>query len=85
MMSRAEVTTRYAKVYAKASKKDKGRILGEVVGGDPVVAGQRPPPTYRGREAAARWRQTGVGRRVSADGSRRSRGNHARRSTPTTP
>ena len=32
MMSRAEVTTRYAKVYAKASKKDKGRILGEVVG-----------------------------------------------------
>src|SRR5680860_606293 len=32
MTSRAEVTTRYAKVYAKASKKDKGRILDEVVG-----------------------------------------------------
>ena len=32
MQSRAEVTTRYAKAYVKASKKDKGRILGEVVG-----------------------------------------------------
>ena len=31
MASRAEVTTRYAKAYAKASKKDKGRILDQVV------------------------------------------------------
>ena len=31
-MSRAEVTIRYAKVYLKAAKKDKGRILDEVVG-----------------------------------------------------
>lgn len=32
MTSRAEVTTGYAKVYLKASKKDKGRVLGQVVG-----------------------------------------------------
>ncbi|WP_216853876.1 hypothetical protein [Phytoactinopolyspora halotolerans] len=32
MASRADVTTRYAKAYVKASKKDKGRILDEVVG-----------------------------------------------------
>ena len=32
MNSRAEVTTRYAKAYVKATKGDKGRILGEVVG-----------------------------------------------------
>ena len=31
MTSRAEVTTRYAKAYMKASKKDKGRILDQVV------------------------------------------------------
>lgn len=31
MGSRVEVTTKYAKAYAKASKKDKGRVL------DPVV------------------------------------------------
>jgi hypothetical protein len=31
MTSRAEVTTRYAKAFAKASKKDKGRILDQVV------------------------------------------------------
>jgi hypothetical protein len=31
MRSRAEVTTRYAKAYLKASKKDKGRVLDEVV------------------------------------------------------
>ncbi|GAB3536409.1 hypothetical protein GCM10027403_17120 [Arthrobacter tecti] len=32
MTSRAEVTSRYAKAYVKAPKKDKGRILQEVVG-----------------------------------------------------
>ena len=31
MTSRVEVTTRYAKAYVKASKKDKGRVLDEVV------------------------------------------------------
>lgn len=31
MQSRAEVTSRYAKAYARASKKDKGLILGQVV------------------------------------------------------
>lgn len=31
MGSRAEVTSRFAKAYAKASKKDKGRVLDEVV------------------------------------------------------
>lgn len=31
MMSRAEVTTKYAKAYAKVSKKDKGRVLDAVV------------------------------------------------------
>ena len=31
MQSRAEVTTRYAKAYVKASKTDRGRVLDEVV------------------------------------------------------
>ena len=31
MQSRAEVATRYAKAYVRASKKDKGRVLDEVV------------------------------------------------------
>jgi hypothetical protein len=31
MTSRAEVTTKYAKAYAKAGKKDKGRVLDQVV------------------------------------------------------
>ncbi|MGH3445510.1 MAG: hypothetical protein ACRDPB_09050 [Nocardioidaceae bacterium] len=31
MASRAEVTTKYARAYAKASKKDKGRVLDQVV------------------------------------------------------
>ena len=31
MQSRAEVTSRYAKAYVKASKSDKGRVLDEVV------------------------------------------------------
>lgn len=32
MRARAEVTTKYAMAYAKASKKDKGRVLDQVVG-----------------------------------------------------
>ncbi len=39
MVSRAEITTSYAEAYVKASKKDRGRILNE------VVAGQRPAST----------------------------------------
>ena len=31
MRSRAEITTRFAKAYAKAGRKDKGRILDQVV------------------------------------------------------
>ncbi len=31
MVSRAEITTSYVKAYVKASKKDRGRILNEVV------------------------------------------------------
>jgi len=31
MSSRAEITSKYARVYARASKKDKGRILDQVV------------------------------------------------------
>lgn len=31
MAAKAEITARYARAYAKASKKDKGRLLGEVV------------------------------------------------------
>ena len=54
MTSRAEVTTRNAKVHTKASEKDGGRILDEVV---EVVRWSRD--NARGREAAARWRQAG--------------------------
>jgi len=60
MTSRAEVTTRYAKVYAKASKKDKGRILDDVVG---VTRWSRD--NARRRLAAAAKRPPGGGRRVA--------------------
>src|SRR5665811_1642246 len=58
MTSRAEVTTRYAKVYAKASKKDKGRILDEVVG---VTRWSRD----NARHLAAASRPPGGGRQVA--------------------
>jgi hypothetical protein len=38
MTSRAEVISRYAKAYVKASKKDRARILDAVVGVTGVVA-----------------------------------------------
>ena len=60
MTSRAEVTTRYAKVYAKVSKKDKGRILGEVVG---VTRWSRD--NARRRLTAAAKRTPGGGRQVA--------------------
>jgi hypothetical protein len=60
MNSRAEVTTRYAKAYAKASKGDKGRILDEVVG----VTGWSRDNARRRLSVAAR-RPPGVGRQVA--------------------
>ena len=60
MQSRAEVTTRYAKAYMKAGKKDKGRILDEVVG---VTGWSRD--NARRRLAAAARRPPGVGRQVA--------------------
>ena len=58
MTSRAEVTFRYAKAYVKAGKKDKGRILDEVIG---VTGWSRD--NARRRLAAAR-QPPGVGRQV---------------------
>ena len=60
MMSRAEVTTRYAKVYVKASKKDKGRILDEVVG---VTGWSRD--NARRRLTSAAKRPPGDGKQVA--------------------
>ena len=53
MQSRAEVTARYAKAYVKAGKKDKGRVLDEVVGVTGLVAGQCSAPVDRGGQGAA--------------------------------
>src|SRR3990170_3872615 len=65
MTSRAEVTTRYAKAYVKARKKDKGRVLDEVVSVTGwsrdnarrrlTAAAKRPPGS--GRQAAKKPRQ----------------------------
>jgi hypothetical protein len=60
MQSRAEVTARYAKAYVKASKKDRGRILDEVVG---VTGWSRD--NARRRLAAAARQAPGVGRQVA--------------------
>jgi transposase InsO family protein len=60
MGSRAEVTTRYAKAYVKASKKDKGRILDQVVG----VTGWSRDNARRRLVAAAR-QPPGAGRQVA--------------------
>ena len=51
MGSRNEVSAKYAQVYSKPSKKDKGRILGQVVGVG-LVEGKQPAPTYLGRQSA---------------------------------
>ena len=67
MTSRAEVTTRYAKVYLKASKKDKGQILGQVVG---VTGWSRD--NARRRLTSAAKRPPGGGRQV-AKGVRKTR------------
>ena len=60
MTSRAEVTCRYAKAYVKASKKDKGRVLDQVVG---VTGWSRDNARRRLVEAAAR--PPGAGRRAA--------------------
>ena len=59
MASRAEVTTKYAKAYAKASKKDKGRVLDHVV---EVTGWSRD--NARRRLVAAAMRPPGAGRQV---------------------
>ena len=63
MTSRAEVTTGYAKVYVKASKKDKGRVLGQVVG---VTGWSRD--NARRRLTSAAKRPPGGGRQVAKRG-----------------
>jgi len=60
MMSHAEITTRYAKAYVTASKKDKGRILGQVV---EVTGWSRD--NARRRLTAAATRSPGPGRSVA--------------------
>jgi hypothetical protein len=60
MASRAEITTRYAKAYAKAAKRDKGRILDQVV---EVTGWSRD--NARRRLAAAATRPPGAGRQVA--------------------
>ncbi len=60
MGSRAEVTSRYAKAYAKASKKDKGRVLDAVV---EVTGWSRD--NARRRLVAAAKRPPGSGRQIA--------------------
>lgn len=60
MTSRAEVTTKYAKAYAKASKRDKGRVLDAVVD---VTGWSRD--NARRRLVAASNRPPGAGRTVA--------------------
>lgn len=60
MTSRAEVTLRYAKAYVKASKKDRGRILDQVV----EVTGWSRDNARRRLTAAAK-RPPGLGRSVA--------------------
>ncbi|HQZ86674.1 MAG: hypothetical protein QG671_2195 [Actinomycetota bacterium] len=68
MASRAEITGSYAKAYVRAGKKDKGRILDEVV----AVTGWSRDNARR-RLAAAGRRRPGQGRSV-AKAARRARG-----------
>lgn len=60
MTSRAEITTRYAKAYVKASKKNRGQILDQVV----EVAGWSRDNARRRLTAAAK-RPPGPGRSVT--------------------
>lgn len=60
MGSRAEITVKYAKVYAKASKRDRGRILDEVV----PVTGRSRDNARRSLVAARKTRPPGKGKAV---------------------
>ena len=60
MTSRAEVTSRYAKAYVRASKKDKGRVLDQVVS---VTGWSRD--NARRRLVAAAKTSPGAGRQVA--------------------
>ena len=60
MSSRAEVTTRYAKAYVRASKKGRGRVLDQVV----EVTGWSPDNARRRLRAAAK-QPPGAGRQVA--------------------
>jgi hypothetical protein len=60
MTSRAEVATRYAKAYVKASKEDKGRILDAVLG---VMGWSRD--NARRRLIAAAKTEPGASRQVA--------------------
>jgi hypothetical protein len=66
MTSRAEIATRYAKAYRAASKKDRGRLLDEVVS---VTGWSRD--NARRRLAAAAKVQPGSGRQVAVVARRR--------------
>ncbi len=61
MASRAEITTRFAKAYARAGKKDKGLVLDQVV----AVTGWSRDNARRRLTAAAR-QSPGAGRPVAA-------------------
>lgn len=60
MASRTEITTRYAKAYRRASKKDRGRLLDEVV----AVTGWSRDNARR-RLSAAAGTKPGTGREVA--------------------
>lgn len=60
MTSRAEISSRYAMAYAKARKKDKGRVLDEVV----AVTGWSRDNARR-RLTAAATQRPGTGRAVA--------------------
>src|SRR5680860_792127 len=60
MTSRAEVTTRYARAYVRASKKDRGKVLDEVVS---VTGWSRD--NARRRLVAAAKQPPGGGRQVA--------------------
>jgi len=74
MASRAEVTTKYAKAYGLASKKDKGRVLDQVV----EVTG------WSRDNARRRLGRARSGRRAQGVRSQRRLASSGRRSTPTT-
>ena len=67
VQARAEITGKYARVYTRASKKDKGRILDEVcavtgwsrdnVRRRLVAAAKRPPGRRKSAERRARARR----------------------------